>query len=327
MNWIRENKFLTGFIAILVVCAGAFGYLLYSAYDSYSDVSDQYTGTANDLHQLQARVPYPDEQNLFKYKAERDDLIKATHSLAASLSDMVLPVEELTPSAFQDRLRDTVSAVVTAAGKDGVKLPEHFALDFDKYQTQPPPAAAAGPLGRQLAALQIAMNILLDEHVDSVVALKRTPLTQEGGLRTERGGGGGGRGGGGFGQRGEGGGGESAGENLVERIPFQIQFTGGQPAFKKVLNDFAASSKQFFIVSSLIVENSDPKPIAKSDDTSAPSPTPDQSAAATSGTTATGAPDTSGENGHLKFIVGTEKVNVAMRIDMVVFHTPETSSR
>jgi len=324
MNWIRENKFLTGFIAILVIGAGVLGYLLYTAWGTYAEVTDQYTQAANDLHQLQIRVPYPDRENLAKYGAEREDLVAATGTLAASLSQMVLPVEELTPSAFQDRLRDTVSAVVAKAGQTGVKLPDKFALSFDKYETQPPAAAAAGPLGRQLAALQIAVNILLDEHVDSILSFQRTTLPQEGG--GEGGGGRSGRGGGaggGFGPRGGSGNGGGGGSREVDKAPVDIRFTANQLAFQKVLNDFAASNKQFFITRTLVVENTDPKPITKGTES-----LPGAPAGAAPGAAQPGAPGTSGTGGdHLKFIVGTEKLNVAMRVDMVTFNVPESAHK
>jgi len=325
MNWIKENKFLAGFNAALIIAAGALVYLLYSAYGSYADVTDQYTQQANELHRLQSLTPYPDEANLVKYRAERDDLIDATGTLASTLSQMVLPVEEMTPSAFQDRLRDTLSAVVARAGQTGVKLPDRFSMDFEKYQSEPPPAAAAGPLGRQLAALQIVMNILIDDHVDSVTSLERTPLAQEGGgaagggARTERGGGRfGGRGGGGAG-------GAAGGGNLVEKIPFEIRFTGNQPSFQKVLNDLAASSKQFFITRTLVVQNTDPKPVSKNVNIQI-APVQVQAVPAAAAPGAPGSPEASGES-RLTFIVGTEKLNVAMRIDMVAFNPPEKSTR
>ncbi len=141
------------------------------------------------------------------------------------------------------------------AGQNSVILPQHFSMDFEKYQTSPPAVEAAGPLGRQLAALKIVMDILINEQVDAVIGLERTPLPQEGvaGSRSERG-----RFGRGAGEN-AGGGGTSGG--LVEKYPFEIRFTANQPAFQKVLNDFAASSKQFFITRMLLIENSDPKPV------------------------------------------------------------------
>ena len=297
MSWIRENKFLTAFIAVMVIAGGGLGYLFYSAWGAYAEQSDIYKSKADALHALQTRVPYPSEENLAKYKAQQKDLVAATNSLAASLSTMVLPVEEVTAFAFQDRLRDAVNRIVARAAKAGVKLPAKFAFDMDKYQTQPPPAAAASPLGRQLAALEIAMDFLIDEHVDSVVSLKRYPLAQESA-------GGGGGGGGGFGSRRGGGG----GEDLVEKFPFDLHFIASQISFHKVVNDFATSSKQFFITRSLAITNTDPKPVEKSvEGQPSPAATPAQA---------------TGEGGRLKFIVGAEKVESVMHIEIVAFNPP-----
>jgi hypothetical protein len=332
MNWIRANKFLTGFIAVMVVGVGALGYLLYSSWNTYNDVTDQYTEQANALHQLQSRVPYPDEDNLAKYQQEKGAMVDATHALATQLSKMVLPIEDMTPSDFQDHLRVTAQAVNADAEKAHVKLPAKFALNFDQYQTSPPTDAAAAPLGRQLAALKIAMEILINEHVDEVTGLTRATLPQEGaaggggraggggGFGGGGGGGGGrggrgGRGGGGFGGGGGGLGTASGGGGLVETYPFEVRFTASQPAFQKVLNDFAASKEQFFITRNLVIENTNPKPVAR-DDSAATAPPP-----ATTGTDNGSAPGP-----ELTFIVGTEKVAVVMRVDMVAFNPPAGST-
>jgi hypothetical protein len=225
---------------------------------------------------------------------------------------MVLPVEELTPSGFQDRLRATVSSIVSTAGRTGVKLPENFSIDFDKYQKQPPPAAAAGPLGRQLAALEIVMNFLLAEHVDSVTSLQRSPLPQEsgGGARTAHG---------------------AASVNLVEKVPFEIRFTANQPSFQRVLNDFAASSKQFFITRTLVIENTDPKAVAKTVSAPAAAPTPGQFGMPTPAPGQFGAPpppaEGAGGSNYLSYIVGTEKLDVAMEVDILAFNPPAKSVR
>jgi uncharacterized membrane protein YgcG len=325
MNWIRENKFLTGFIAVMVIGVGALGYLLYSAWGNYDDVTDTFNSQASALKQLQTRIPYPDETNLSKYKAQENDFVDATHDLAANLAQMVLPVQDLSPSAFQDRLRETVSVVIADAGKAGVKLPDHFYMDFDKYQTSPPTPEAASALGRQLAALKAAVEIAINEHVDSISKLTRTPVPQEGGAEAGAGGGGGGGnrfGGGGnrFGGGGPRGGGGGASGGLVEKYPFDLQFTASQPVFQKVLNDFAASTNQFFITRTLLVENTNPKPIARDSSTPAPATTgTDANGAVTSGTDST--------TGRLTFLVGTEKLDVAMRVDIVAFNPPAKAAR
>ena len=308
MNWIRENKFLTGFIAVMVIGAGVLGYLLYTAWGAYTDVNEQFTAAASDLKQLETRVPYPTQDNLNKYRAERDDLIDSTHSLAENLSKMVLPVEELSPSAFQDRLRETVSAVTSKAAQGQIKLPDKFALDFDQYQSQPPSAAAAGVLGRQLTAINIVMNTLLDEHIESLVSITRTRLPQEGAAPAARPGAGNNKPGN-----------APAAAALVEKVPFEVRFVATQQTFQKVLNDIAASDKQFFITRTLLVENSDPKPVSKAVDT--------PGGGAPAGAAPGGAPATTGTDAFLKFLVGTEKTDVAMRVEMVTFNPPDKSAR
>jgi hypothetical protein len=170
-----------------------------------------------------------------------------------------------------------------------------------------------------MAALKIVMDILINEHVDSVTSVQRAPLPQEnagGAAHAERGGRGGGAGAG-------------AGntEGLVEKFPFEVQFSANQPSFQKVLNDLAASTKQFFITRTLLIANSDPRPVPKGS-TATPAPAPAQPFIGTpaAGSEAANALDATGGS-YLKFIVGTEKLNVAMRIDMVTFNPPEKSNR
>jgi hypothetical protein len=317
MNWIRENKFLTGFIAVLVIGAGVLGYLLYTAYDSYADVSDQYTQASTDLKQLQSQVPYPDSANLAKYRAEHDDLVDATHKLATDLSQMELPVVNMTPSAFQDDLRDTLSSIKARAEKKGVKLSgkadnNDFTMDFAQYETQPPPAAAAGPLGRQLKALEIVMDILIDEQVDVITGIARSRLPQESATAAGQGHPGGG-------SRRQ----EEGGAELVDKEPFEIRFQANQPSFQKVINDLAASTKQFFIVRTLLIDNTNPAPVSKSADSGAPA----GAAAPATAAPAPGSLDMSGTDNYLKFIVGTEEMIVTMRIDIVGFNPPDKSIR
>jgi hypothetical protein len=111
----------------------------------------------------------------------------------------------------------------------------------------------------------------------------------------------------------------------VDTFPFEVRFTSSQPAFQKVLNDFAASNKQFFITRTLLIQNSNPKPVSKADAAalSTPAPTPASSPApGTPDNSAAAAPPSD-----LTFIVGTEKLDVALRVDMVVFNPPASATR
>jgi uncharacterized membrane protein YgcG len=288
MKWIRENVFLTVFIAVMVIGIGALGYLAYGAYGAYAEATDDYNSLATTKHQLESRVPYPNEENLQKFQQERDQALNATRSLADSLSKMVLPPENMSAFEFQNKLRQTVNQVNDDAEKAGVKLPAKFAMDMDRYLTAPPSEDAAGPLGRQLDTLKMAVEILINQHVDALVSLKRSSLEQEAvaGTGGANAGGAGARGGAGGGARNRGfgggaGGGGGGGGGAVQTYPFELQFTSGQITFKSVLNAFVQSTDQFFITRTLHIQNSNSTPAAKaSADASAnatPAPTPDTS--------------------------------------------------
>src|ERR1043166_420311 len=161
----------------------------------------------------------------------------------------------MTPEAFQDTLRKSVIALADKAKKANVKLPDRFFMGFEDYQASLPKPEAAAKLGRQLQAVEYALNILVDNKVDAINALRRTPLPEEGlatgttgapgvaaggarggeGEEGEPGGAGAARG---AGPGGRGGGAGKAGQKqLVEKVPFEVEFISDPGKLRKSLND------------------------------------------------------------------------------------------
>src|SRR4029434_3242903 len=64
MNWIKQNTFLAGFIAVMVIGVGALGYLLFSASSHYEEVRTDYAAKAKELNRLETLKPYPEAGNL-----------------------------------------------------------------------------------------------------------------------------------------------------------------------------------------------------------------------------------------------------------------------
>ena len=317
MNWIQENKFLTGFFSALLIGVGVLGYLLYSAMGENAEVHDKYTTQATELHRLQTLTPYPNEANLKKLRDQKQSVGEATAAVQKTVSARVLPQQEMTPTQFQDKLRASVSAIGAKAKANNTNLPDKFYMGFDAYQNALPPERAATPLGHQLQAIELALNLLLDAKIDSLNALRRTPLPEEGGTgttggTTTPGAGAGNRGGERRGQ----GGGQNAERPLVSKIPFEIEFTADQVRFRRFVNDLAGSKQQFYILRTLTIKNQNPAPPPKVDPNAAPAANPDSGAAP-------GASPAANVPGALKFVVGTEKLDVAMRIDIVDFAPPK----
>lgn len=323
MTWIRENKFLTVFFALLFAGVVVFGYLLYTASATYSDVSDKYNAQAAELRRLQNLAPYPDQENLRKMREEKDAYAAKVTELRKSLAAEEFPLEPLTPEQFQDNLRATVSHVAESASASGVKLPDKFYMGFDVYQTSLPKPDAAAPLGRQLRAIEFVVRELFAAKVDSLTSLSRTPLPEEGGGGAAAPAGGGGRGGGAHGR------GQMAAaseKSLVSKSTFEIAFLTEQPHFRKWLNDVSSAKEQFYIVRLFTIKNENPAAPLRTDNsvvepTPAPAAAPQPSAAAP-----TGKPPEAG-GGMLKFIVGTEKIAVTAKVDILDFSAPEPAQK
>src|SRR5438105_1362760 len=131
MDWIRENKFLTGFFAVVLIGVIGLGYLLYSAMGRKSDVDTQYQDKAATLKQLESSAPYPAEENIQKYRDQKKTLDTQIAGLQERLKTMEFPVEPLIATQFQERLRASIAATPAKAKAAGVALPEEgLAMGF-----------------------------------------------------------------------------------------------------------------------------------------------------------------------------------------------------
>jgi len=306
MNWIKENKFLTAFIAVMVIGVGVLGYLLYSASDQFDQVSSTYTSQVAQLNQLQSLTPSRTEDNLVKLKQQKDDYVKQIAGLQDKVATMQFPVEDLTPSSFQSALKDAVNDTEAKASAANVKLPDGFYLGFQDYQSVPPRNEAASALGQQLKAIKLVVDTLLTSRISEITAINRDPLPQESKA-------------------------QPADANatrppvpaaaqsdeskLLTKETFQIAFNADQAKFQQALNAISANDEQFIIVRNLRLHN---------DQIKGPSRTKPAAAAAAP---APGALDASGQpvaddatkNDWLQPIVGREKVNVTLSLEIVDF--------
>jgi hypothetical protein len=186
-----------------------------------------------------------------------------------------------------------------------VKLPDKFQLGFDEFTTTLPKTAVAPLLGQELSQTQMLINILLDAKVDSVTSLHRAPLPEEGAAsRTPvpkptpvpaR------KGSPTHGQKSAKLAEASATPStatLMERNVVDLTFKAAPAAARKVLNEIANSTGQFFIIRTLYVHNEKDK-----------GPTREKA----------GEANPPGTETALNFIVGNEHIEVSARIEMLRF--------
>ena len=283
MNWIKQNKLLSAYLALVFLAAVGLAFFTARTGARYAEISDNYGQQARELRRLQNHKPYPDQKNLDRLQQDHDTYAREIQRLEETVAKLVIPLEPSTPDGFQTELRETRDAFIKDANKGGMTLPENFHLGFDIYQVSLPiNNEAATVLLRELRAVDLLLRILLEERVDQVSKVKLARLPEETrrastdaaaaaksgkGTRRPAAGGPSPSGAPAAGDQG-------APRTLVNRHPIDVTFVCDNDEFRHVLNRIL-KAKQFFVTRLVRVENSQLKGPARE----VPAPAPPQDAA------------------------------------------------
>ena len=291
MNWFRENRWLGTFVIVLAIATLFALYFLFRAKGAFEESSARFHDAAAERNRLEHLNPFPSEANYRKMKGYLADYRVALNKLEEELKTQMLPVTPFAPNEFQSRLRQAMIETAEKARANRVKLPDNFRLGFDEFTTALPNTAAAPLLGQELAQVELLMNFVIDAHVDALTALKRAPLPEEksatpaaapGRKPASQ---------------------AATGPKMLERGIVDLTFTSSPSAARKVLNQIASTSQQFYIIRTLHVRNEHEKG-------------PPREAAEAGGAAAAPKPTPSAA---IKFIVGNEHIETSARIEMVRF--------
>ncbi len=324
MNWIKENRFLFGLILIVVIGVGVLGYLVFGAKGRYDAAVEDYQRKMGELNGLQKLPTYPNQKNLDKLAEQKAQVNSEVSALAATLAAQQIPMEDLSPEAFQDRLKAVATAIRTKAsgGNPLTKLPsDKFFLGFERYETAPPAREAAAALGRELKAIDWVVNKLLDNRVAEIRSLTRDELPEEKGrvrpgekkaaatpapAKPAPG----------KGPPAKGGAAATVTvDHQVESHRIDLVFVADQARFRQVLNAITEHKGQFFIVRTLAVKNEKQtapgRVLAAAADGSAPATPPVDPAAPPAAAAAPAIAST--------YLVGEEKIEVTLVLEFVEF--------
>ena len=297
--WFQQNRALGTLLIVFVIGALFAGVLLYWRWATWSDARQTFDQAAAERNRLEQLDPLPNDVNYRKLQGYLGRYSTALNKFKDELKNGVVPAPPLAPNEFQSRLRLATVATVNRAQTNNVKLPDKFELGFDEFATGLPDTAVAPLLGQELSQVQMLMNILLDAKVDSVISLHRAPLPEERkSLSTPTPSPAAGR---------------TAAKTstppptAMQRNVVDVTFKATPAAARKVLNEIANSSGQFFIIRTLYVHNEKDKgpPRQRTE------PTPPQAPQTT--------PPQPGAAAPLNFIVGNEHIEVSATIEMLRF--------
>lgn len=323
MNFFKENKFLTGYLAVVLLGAGALGFLVMQAMGTYSDAVGAWESESAELSRLQKLPSFPNDRNVSAMDRMRKKHAGVVADLQKELVKTEIPLEPMTPEQFQDKLRAAVTDTVARAEAIGMKLPGEgkFYMGFDPYENAPPRVEAAAPLGRQLLAIQLLMDTLIGNKVVELRELKRPELLEEGGSAPVEA----------TPAPGAKGRIEKSGPPLLQTFPVQTTFLVEQNNFRSILNTLISSKTQFFIPRVLTVKNENPRPPSRivvgaptvAQGYTPPPPLDPNMPQPMAGTAVQGVPAVPARPAlAMKYIVGEERVEVGMRLEQVDFADP-----
>lgn len=292
MNWVSKNKFPVAIFAILLTCGSILGFLSYSSWNRYSATLESFQQQSARLLQLQGLNPYPNAENLAKYKEQQEILNKSVDNLRSTLVAMQVPMTLVKPEEFQDRLRVIVSMAVAEADKQKVTIADRskFYLGFGEFQFAPPKAEDASLLAVHLKAAESLVKILFVSCIDELRDFKvgsdrdRSQAKPASGTKLEL---------------------SPKAASVLSRTPFEMSFLCDPSALRRVLNAISSTNEQFFVIRDVFVENTNDKGPSRMD------------------ASASTASVVSGENSQapvpMKFVVGTEKIKVLLKLELVQF--------
>ena len=315
MNWFQQNRFLGVFLGALGLATLFCLCFLVHEKRAAHDATTRLETTVNELNRLRRSVPFPNEKNLRKTKAQTETYRASLLALESELRGWMLPKLPLQPNEFQAQLRVAVNEVEAAAAKARVQLPASFHLGFDEYASSLPNGEAAPPLGRQLRAMERLVNMVIEAHIDSLGSLIRTPLPEEksaghipntANVRSALNS-------------------ETVSQKIVDFSAIDLSFSGSPAAARRIINQIAACKDQIYVIRTLVVKNQVDKGPKRSEvETVAAgfAPAPKKPASPSISL----APKAAKEEG-ITFIVGTEHLDLAARIEIMTFSFSEKGAR
>lgn len=348
MSWFTENKFTAVFGGITVVAAGALGWLVLGAKGELEAKQSEFTDLTGKLTSLQTGKPFPNDKNAAAYKLEFARVEAELVKMHQRLLSTELPLEDVRPNAFQERLKQTVDKVKVESLAKKMLLPGQkkddasavaadttFNLGFD-YLSNQPQDEASSELARQLKTVDFVIQQLLANGATELLEIKREPLAVEKGDKAAK-----------KDEKkpavGAAKGNTDDGPKLVVRNKFDVKFVASQASFMKILNAITSAPQPFIIPRRVNVKNektegpskevavlnvpadappADPNapatPVSPAPATPAVPTTP--AAPATPGAVAAPSEPTEAKGpAKINWIVGEEKLVIELELEMVDF--------
>ena len=270
MDWFKENKFLSGLLAVVIVGTAALGFLLAKQRGKFNKAQTEYNTVSRKVEQLRNSKLFPNEENLELQKKEAKSYSEAVDRLHGKLLAFQRPLDEtMSDSAFTDLLTKKILDAKSRAAREGIEVGDDFAFGLDRYSSEVPKLEAVPQLEFSLEAADFVVGKLFDSGVDALLSMDRDPLAVE--TRTAATGDDEDNAGDDFDQPDDDDSGDSEGaeqtqldpiivgtSGTLNRYPFKLRFRSGSDSIRQFLESVANTPEDSFLynIRVLTLENS-----------------------------------------------------------------------
>ena len=332
MSWIQENRFAAGLGGITAVAAAGLIFWGIKANGSYNQAKEDYTAAADQVDTLSGGKLYPSDDHLQAKKKAVTDYEKSVNDLQKAFDKFRAPTPpNVEPDVFSANLLSAKEAAVKAFANVSpvpTELPAEFSLGNESYTSSPPRKEATGILTYELEAISELIANLAAASPTKLLNIHRPQLDEEK------------EGGKPFDPKGK----------SYRALPVEISFAGNEATVRKFISSLDDSQKHYYVVRSIRLMNEKQKAPTAADSEfkeedgegkpggggAAPAADPFGGAAGgfvlpgeeppappAAGGAAPAAPAPAAEVGGdgviLQQTLGSEKVNVFLRIDIIQF--------
>lgn len=322
MSWIQENKFTAALAGVTLVGSIALFTLAHGKSGDLEEAQDLLSRALRKEKDLQEGVPFPNPSNAEAIAENVEDFEEASNRLQTDFmayKPAAEDVKDFAPDQFSKMVSDYRERLDAAFGENGTSLPEGGLYGFEAYRSTFPRPEATGELSYQMKALEWLFSDLAQQEPEALINVVRPAIAVESKPKEER-------------RRARS---AKADEKIYDVYPIELSFRCSEDQLKAFLEDIASSKEYYFAVNAMRIQNERQTPPNASD---AKFPVAEQSAApqgfdnfggfgegvddeaagAEVQVVAPAVASDSDETRLLMPILGSEKINVYLKLDLIV---------
>lgn len=234
MSWVQENKFTATLAGVSVVGAGVLLGLTMSKNSDFEATNKRLKRALAQERALRSAVIYPQEENLEELKLDVDGLAKTARKLQIDF-EAYRPTSNELADFSADRFGSMVKAykerLDAAFAKNNINLPDNCIYGFEVYKSKSPIPTATGELQYQMQALEWLLKKLAELSPDALLNVSRARLDIESGMSND----------------------DANAAYVV--MPLELSFRSDEESVKDFLEAIANSKKYAFTVRQIRFQN------------------------------------------------------------------------